>query len=184
LAEATDNISSEFATRIHQEKIRLLRAQLPFVLIAVVFVTTGMAAIFWGTLEPRLLLLWMGLQYGFSLFRWWLSERFDRVELDAREARRWGWIFALASGLSGCLWGWTAFLFMQPDNPFYLVSLVMILLGMAAGSMPSLSAYMPAYAAYMMPVLIGLSWSLAGIGNQGYILGILTLVFMAVNLMP
>ncbi len=181
--EATSQLQPELEVRIHREKILLLRKQLPFVLIAVVFVTTGMATIFWGAVDRSLLLLWIGLQYGFSLFRWWLSARFDRVELDAREARRWGWIFALASGLSGCLWGWTAFLFMLPDNPFYLVSLVMVILGMAAGSMPSLSAYLPAYAAYMMPSLIGMSWSLAGIGNQGYILGILTLVFMAVNLM-
>ena len=181
--ESTKPLPAELEARIHREKILLLRQQLPFVLIAVVFVTTGMAAIFWGAVAMPLLLLWMGLQYGLCLFRWWLSVHFDRVELDTHEAHRWGGIFALASGLSGCLWGWAAFIFMLPDNPFYLISLVMIILGMAAGSMPSLSAYLPAYAAYMMPALIGLSWSLAGIGNQGYILGILTLVFMAVNLM-
>jgi len=183
LAEQADNLSSELATRIHREKILLLRAQLPFVLIAVVFVATGMAIIFWNVVETWMLVSWVGIQYGLSLLRWWLSVRFDRVELSDHEARRWGWIFALTSGISGCLWGSAAFLFMVPGNPFYLISLVMIILGMAAGSMPSLSAYLPAYAAYMMPALIGMSWSLAGIGNQGYILATLTLVFMAVNLM-
>ena len=176
-------MSPELGGQIHREKILLLRQQLPFVLMAVVFVASGMAMIFWDAVETEPLLLWLGLQYGFSLFRWWLSARFDRTELDAREARRWGSIFALASGVSGCLWGWAAFMFMLPDNPFYLISLVIIILGMATGSMPSLSAYLPAYAAYMMPALIGLSWSLTGIGSQGYILAILTLVFMGVNLM-
>ncbi|HHH47437.1 MAG TPA: hybrid sensor histidine kinase/response regulator [Gammaproteobacteria bacterium] len=183
MSETKERMSPELTAQIHREKILLLRQQLYFVLIAVVFVTSGVAMIFWGAVETELLLLWMGLQYGLSLFRWWLSARFDRAELDVRGARRWGLIFALASGVSGCLWGWAAFIFMLPDNPFYLISLVIVILGMATGSMPSLSAYLPAYAAYMMPALIGLSWSLAGIGSQGYILAILTLVFMAVNLM-
>ena len=104
LAEAENNISSELATRIHREKIRLLRAQLPFVLIAVLFVTTGMAIIFWGAVDPQLLLLWMGLQYGLSLFRWWLSARFDRTDLDDDEARRWGWIFAIICGIQRTCW--------------------------------------------------------------------------------
>ncbi len=183
MTEAEDNISPEFAARIHREKIRLLRAQMPFVLVAVVFVTTGIAIIFWNVVDMWILTLWMGGQYGLSLFRWWLSARFDRIDLNGYEARRWGWIFAVASGVSGFLWGSAAFLFMLPDDPFYLISLIMIILGMAAGSMPSLSAYLPAYAFYVTPALISLSWSLAGIGDQGYILATLTLVFLGVNLM-
>ncbi|HEC18143.1 MAG TPA: HAMP domain-containing histidine kinase, partial [Gammaproteobacteria bacterium] len=183
LTEAADNESPEFATHIHREKIRLLRAQLPFVLIAVVFVTTGVAIIFWNVVDVWVLTLWMGGQYGLSLIRWWLSARFDQVDLNDDKVRRWGWVFAVTSGISGCLWGSAAFLFMLPDSPFYLISLVMIILGMAAGAMPSLSAYLPAYAFYVVPALICMSWSLAGIGDQGYILAILTLVFMAVNLM-
>ncbi len=183
MTEAADNVSPEFTAHIHREKIRLLRAQLPFVLIAVIFVATGLAIIFWNVVETWIVASWVGAQYGLSLLRWWLSVRFDQVDLDDDEARRWGWIFALASGVSGCLWGSTAFLFMLPDNPFYLISLVMIILGMAAGAMPSLSAYLPAYAFYIVPTLISLSWSLTGIGEQGYILATLALVFLGVNLM-
>jgi len=169
--------------RNNREKIRLLRAQLPFVLIAVVFVATGIAIIFWNVVDTWILVSWVGMQYGFSLLRWWLSVRFDQANLRDDEVRRWGWIFATTSGISGCLWGGAAFLFILPDNPFYLISLVMIILGMAAGAMPSLSAYLPAYAFYVIPALISLSWSLTGIGDQGYILAILTLVFLGVNLM-
>ncbi len=183
MSQTADRVSPEFAARIHREKIRLLRAQLPFVLIAVIFVATGMAIIFWHVVETWLLASWLGAQYGLSLFRWRLSVGFDRADPDDDEVRRWGWIFALASGVSGCLWGSAAFLFMLPDNPFYLISLVMVILGMAAGAMPSLSAYLPAYVCYVVPALISLSWSLAGIGDQGYILASLTLVFLGVNLM-
>jgi len=182
LNDTTDTAPAGFEAQIHRDKIYLLRAQLPFVLIAVVVVATGIAVLFWEAVDTGLLMSWVAIQYAFSLLRWQLAARFDRLDLDDDEMRRWGWIFALTSGLSGCLWGAAAFLFMQPDNPFYLISLVMIILGMAAGSMPSLSAYPPAYAAYAVPALIGLSWSLAGIGSQGYILAILTLVFLAVNL--
>ena len=45
LSQTVGSVSPEFTTHIHQEKIRLLRAQLPFVLIAVVFVATGMAIV-------------------------------------------------------------------------------------------------------------------------------------------
>ncbi len=184
MSETPQEPPATMAAQIEAEKIRLLRAQLSTVLLAVVLVSSGLAVIFYGVVDGRLLGPWLGAQYALSLWRWWLAGRFDRQAgaLDEAALRRWGWRFALTSGLSGLLWGSAAFLFLLPQEPLYLTSLTIIILGMAAGSMPSLSAYPPAYVFYVVPSLSCMSLALATMGGAGYLLALLTLVFLAASL--
>lgn len=168
--------------RISAARLQLLRDQLPVTISGVVIVASGFALIFWPAVDHRLLLGWLGLQYTLSLSRWLAIRRFDHLTPGLPQTSHWLRLLTFASGISGCLWGSAAWIFMLPTEPFYVTTLTMILLAMATGSMPGLSVHPPAYAAFVVPTVSSLAWKVSQIGSQGYVLSILILLFLLVNL--
>ena len=85
--------------------------------------------------------LWLGAMVGLIAVRWLLLLRFRASPLKGPEAIRfWRMIFVLGSGASGCLYGLLGYLASDPSRPLSTIFALMVLVGMAAGSIASLSA--------------------------------------------
>jgi hypothetical protein len=95
-----------------------------------------------------------------------LSEWFwYRSRSESDQARwRWGILSILGSGASGVLWGTAGVLFYVPSDS-HLVVLGFVLGGMGAGAVASLTPYIWAFYAYLLPSVLPFTVKLATLGG-------------------
>ncbi len=160
----------------------MLRAQFPIVLAGNVVVSSIAAWVLRDRLATDLLLLWVSAIAIVALVRWLLDGALARSPSPAASRRRL-LAFGLGSLVSGLLWGSTAFWLMDPQDPFYTAMIVLMLAGMTAGAVPSLSVHAAVYAAYAIPTLLPVTLVLL-LGSEPVIpaAGIFMLLFLVVNL--
>lgn len=103
--------------------------------------------------------IWLASAVIINSVRYGLVLEFRRRVSTVFDPRLWGWIFALGSGVFGSLWGLGFYLFFKPD-PFELILLTLVLSGMVAGSLASLSAFLPAYVLYVVCSVAPYIWRL------------------------
>lgn len=129
------------------ELIRLLYRHVPAVVAANLINAVLMLAVLWDKAAPTVLLTWAGAIAGLNLARAaaWAYSR-HRIADDST-ALRWGRRSVVAAGLSGLLWGSTAFLFIA--DPLTLLMVSFVIGGMGAGAVTGLSAHLPAFYAYL-----------------------------------
>ncbi|HHI75690.1 MAG TPA: hybrid sensor histidine kinase/response regulator [Gammaproteobacteria bacterium] len=163
-------------------RLGLLRAQLPVVLAGNLLVSSIAAWMLRERVAHELLLLWVAGIWVVALARWLLDARL--VRLPTASAARWRLAaFALGSAVSGVLWGSSVLWLADIHDPLYTAMVVLMLAGMTAGAVPSLSAHALVYACYAVPALAPLAVVLLA-GGEGTIpaAGIFMALFLLVNL--
>lgn len=104
---------------------------------------------------PTLVILsWFLLIVIVSVIRWIHSKVILKRKSYLSEPEHSLFVFSLLTFFKGCIWGgcYAAFLpYVSHNNEAVII---LILGGMAAGGVASLSAYMPAYLAYMLPMFL------------------------------
>ncbi|HLJ64707.1 MAG TPA: hybrid sensor histidine kinase/response regulator [Stellaceae bacterium] len=171
------------SARILAEQIVVLRRHLPLVLganIAVAATVTTVTRIDKGqwTLFPwfaailTITLLRMGLQY------------WSRASLgDPAFNKRLALLFTAASTLSGCIWGVLGIVGFATSEPAEALFVTLVLAGMTAGSVASLSAFPLAYYGYALPAMVPLILRFALMeGALAHAIALLGLMFLGVNL--
>src|SRR5258707_2111831 len=109
-------------------------------------------AVMWHGLAAPLLLGWSFALTTCSLARFWLWYAYRRRQPTASEARKWwGRWFTIGALATGCLWGAAASVVLLSDNVVYQGFVVMVLAGMAAGSVAADAPYLPAFYAFLLP---------------------------------
>lgn len=97
----------------------------------------------------HILIFWIGANTLLIAYRYWTYKRFSQRRMDYSKAYR---SYFLTTLLSGLLWGCSAFYFF-PLNDVYLIIVVLIVGGMAAGAVGS-SSYRPEiYLSYNLAIL-------------------------------
>ena len=128
--------------------------------------------------------LWLGAMVGLIAVRWLLLLRFRASALKGPETIRfWRMIFVLGSGASGCLYGLLGYLASDPSRPLSTIFALMVLVGMTAGSIASLSAIEGAYPAFAVPTMspiIFRHWEIGGV--TGLTIAGFGVLFLFVNL--
>lgn len=147
------NVASQ-SSRIEAEQIRLVYRQLPTVLLSNVVMAGATAYAVWDFVDRRLIVPWAVVIMLMVSARVVLARHFSRAasrseDVDAADMRRWGHRFVIGSACGGLLWGGgvTAFYAQVPFE--YQLYLIFIVVAMVSGSITSLTAYMPAFYAYM-----------------------------------
>ncbi|MCR6632007.1 MAG: hypothetical protein NVV74_19250 [Magnetospirillum sp.] len=130
------------------ELIRLLYRHVPAVIAANLLNSGLMVAALWPQAERGLLLGWAGAIAVLTFFRAALWGR-CRKHLADTDAAKWGLRYTVGSTISGVLWGCTALLFIDTDNPSSLILVSFVIGGMGAGAVTSLSAHLPAFHLYL-----------------------------------
>lgn len=164
-------------------RVALLYTHLRSVLSGVVVATGLTVAVLWTEAERPLLLGWAAAQLALTVVRAFGLWRFHRASPTEVDLPRWAWLAVVGSGLSGLLWAFGGAAFLGAHSVFELVTVVILLCGMVAGSVASLSVHPVAYVVYAVPVMGALAWALYGLEGFGsYWLASLPLAFLAVNL--
>ncbi len=138
---------------IQSDRVRLVFSHIPKSLLAVLVNSTILMVIQWGVITHAILLLWCSLGYAHSLWRWRLYEIFKRQDNDITLSSRWCRMPYLHAVLSGLYWGSAAiWLFPASDMP-HQVFVALVLAGMSAGAVTTLS---PLFLAAMLFVMLSL----------------------------
>lgn len=165
------------------DQVELLFRHTPTVLFGIFVVTIALAFSFYNVVSNTVLIAWLGAVYALIIIRLILLNRFKHRKKYRLSSRDWAYIGALTSFISGCQWGAGAFIFFTPDEEILNALLTILLLGMASGSVASLSVYPLAYLGYSIPSLLSLAYVFLTTGEDIYVvMGTMSIAFLFVNL--
>ena len=172
------------AAREERELLLVLAREMPLVLGASVIVAPVCYGVMQLIGEGVDLSLWLAGMFALIAVRLASLKRFWASPLAAPEQiRNWGAAFTIASGASGCLYGLLGFLATWPASPLSSIFALMVLVGMAAGSIASLAAARWAYPAFAIPTMtpiISRHWDMGG--PTGFAIAGFGVIFLLVNL--
>jgi len=140
-------------SEIKQQQITMLASHLLPVLIINALVAAVMLFGLWGLFPTQNLIAWVILLYLVLFARGLALRQYQKTTPDTHFPH-WGLVFALGSGLSGILWGMTGVVFYPPNALEYQLFILIILTGMSAGAISTLTAYLPAFYAFVIPVML------------------------------
>lgn len=165
-------------------KVDLLMAQMRQVLLGNLVVSSLAGSIFWQVHGLPLTITWVLVVWGISALRYTIYRRHNWfAPTQPRQATaRSRWLM-LHSLLSGIAWGMGGLLFINTVDANYSAVVILLLAGMTAGALPSLSARPAVYWSYAIPALLPLSLYLQFNDLLNIPLGgTLILIFLLVNI--
>lgn len=109
---------------------------------------------YFQNIPKKLVLSWLGAIISISVVRWFYSRYELKKEFYKRENKLSRLPFLLLTLIMGCIWGSCYLIFLPYSTSVHEVIIILILGGMAAGSATSLSAYLPAYYAFLLPMFL------------------------------
>jgi len=140
-------------SEIKQQQITMLASHLLPVLIINALVAAVMLFGLWELFPSQKLIIWIVVLYLILFVRGYTLRQYQK-SAAATHFQHWGLVLALGSGLSGILWGITGVVFYPPDALEYQLFILIILVGMTAGAMSTLTAYLPAFYAFVVPAML------------------------------
>lgn len=141
------------------------------------------AIVSWNFLDhvaPELLFGWLFLLVSVNFCRWILADLYftHALTIDAYGQKRLFMILTLASGM---LWGLSVPLFLQfTENLEQQFLLIIVIAGLAAGSIPMLSAFLQIYLGYIIVLLVpALGWYVFSNDQEHAVIGVMTMILGA-----
>jgi signal transduction histidine kinase len=168
------------AIRIRAEQTKVIYRYLPALILINGVVGAAMVYGLWSVVPRSSLITWACVMTVVLAVRSASYWAYRRNEAADPHSNRWAAVFTLGSALSGALWG-TAGVFLVPEHALgYQLFMLFILMGMGAGAVTSLTAYMPAFYAFLPTCLLPISIVLFRENEPIYIaLGVMTIAYVA-----
>lgn len=174
-----------FRQDVNAELVRYLYRQAPASIVTLFIVAGILAYILWDIVARQTMIAWLVALVAVNLLRFAQIGLFFRRKPPSEGIMRWAVISAAGSALVGSVWAAACFLFLDPAHPISLITITVILMGVAAGSVVNLASYLPSFWVVVGPsmgALIGvLAWHgdpvsntvalLAAVASMAYIVG-------------
>ena len=167
--------------QLRAEAIRTLYAQIGNAFAAAMVVTVYMAVTAWPFQAPALVIGWLAVQISTQLLRLALVATYRRARPADADLPRWANLVTAYMALAGAVWGSTAFLFINLDDPITLALTLCGLYGISAGSVPGNAYNPPGLYAFVGVIYVSVFAKLASEPTAGHLaLGIASLGFAAI----
>lgn len=98
--------------------------------------------------------IWLSIITGLSIFRWIFSKVIITKEYFRTHYRASLSLFLILTCFMGTMWGASYFIFLPYVSSTYETLIMLVLGGMSAGAIASLSIYLPAYYLYVIPMFV------------------------------
>jgi len=135
------------------EQLRLLAEQTRAAFAGNILVMLLFEWALWYQENHALLLLW-GAAVGIVLaIRAVVASRYLAGGSERRDTQVWRFRFILVIGLLGLCWGLLPVMFFPAGSPWLATLMVLLLSGLSAAGIGSLSAYLPAYYVFAVPIM-------------------------------
>ena len=137
------------------EQVKLLAESIRKTPLVVIGSAVFLVVASWSEFATHLVpLLWLAVNIAWQGVRLAASHAYLRREPSAELAKEWAKRFTIISVISGSAFGIAGVLFHQPHDAPSQALLILLLLGMAAGSVTSTAAYWPANTVYVLPMVL------------------------------
>ena len=174
-----------FRDDVNGELVRYLYRQAPASIVTLFIVAGVLAYVLWDIVPRHLMIGWLVALVAVNSLRFAQIGLFFRRNPPNQGINRWAVISAAGSALVGTVWAVACILFLDPAHPISLITITVILMGVAAGSVVNLASYLPSFWVVVGPsmgALIGvLAWHggvisntvalLAAVASMAYIVG-------------
>ena len=175
--------SENNSLRIFAEQVRLLyvNSTIP------IFVSISVGIILCWTLrdtaEKNFLVSWFTLFFSISAIRLFLLYLFRKYKPETRNIRKWHLSFMISTYLVAAVWG-AGSLFLYPhDHSETQVIFLLVMTGLSAGAIASLSPSLPIVSGYLVMILLPLAGTMIHHDtSESVFVGLLVLLFLAVCL--
>jgi len=158
----------EIERQVLAEQVRTLFRQSAPVLLANVFNAVILSVVLWTRVEHGLLLGWTFAMALVVVARIELRRRYWSKDWTAAEQEMWGARFTFSSLCSGSLWGFAGSVLPPASLPHQVV-VVFVVGGMAAGAAGTLSCFMRAYYAFLLPSVLPAGVRLLVFGDDAHL---------------
>jgi len=141
-------------SRIQLEEIRMLYGSMLFSMLATFAVSLIMYLVMLGHADSsEHLLLWFTIMIVSTLLRGWDTYAFNRTPAEDQSKKSWGTRFLLGSTFAGVWWGMLSWLGYSAEYE-YQTLIVVCIVGIAVGSLATLSYRWQTTVLFLMPALL------------------------------
>ena len=173
------DIAHQYQQEISADKVLLIHRHIPLILAANLVASIPLGLALW---DIKFAIEWLISIYLLSLIRWFHYRTLDHKS-DIDQIMSQGKIYIIFGGVSGCIWGFTMFLFFDPQNIQTFSFIIVTLAGIVSGSLHSLSPRPQTYAIFSIPATAPLALVTLIQGQTFYFwMGVATIGFMIVML--
>lgn len=165
--------------RLRGEKVRLLYDNLWQSVLSSVVAGGLLVAAMWPVVDASVLIGWFIALTAISGLRLLLAQRFMRLPAAHQQHRRClGW-FAVGAITSGCVWGATGLLLFSNDHPEQIAALSIVLAGISAGGVTTLSSVWWVSIGFVIPILLPLKLQFLLQGSPlSVLIGLMLVLFL------
>lgn len=142
--------------RLHSEKVSLLYGNLWQPVLSSVLAGILLVAAMWPVIPSWVLLTWLAVLILVSMARLVLAFYFRRLPEQQQQRRRWLYRFSAGAILSGCVWGVGGVVLFTGEDHGQVAALSIVLAGIAAGGVTTLSAVWWVALGFVLPILLPL----------------------------
>ncbi|MDX5376858.1 MAG: EAL domain-containing protein [Halomonas sp.] len=135
--------------QLAHEQVRLLYERLWQPVLASTLAACLLVGAMWSVIPPSYLVGWLTALIVVSGGRLWLAWHYQRQPAKRRLRRRWLYRFAWGAGIAGVLWGMAGASMFTMEHHGQLAALAIVLTGIAAGGVTTLSSV-----AWMAPLFV------------------------------
>ena len=165
--------------RLRGEKVRLLYDNLWQPVLSSVLAGGLLVAAMWPVVDAALLLGWFTVLVAISGLRLLLAQRFKRLPALQQQRQRWLRWFAIGAIASGCVWGTSGVLLFSHDHPGQIAALSIVLAGIAAGGVTTLSSVWWIAIGFVLPILLPLKFQFLLQGSSlSILIGLMLVLFL------
>jgi signal transduction histidine kinase len=143
----------DHSREIRAAQVRLLYEQLPSALLATIVNATILIAILWREVSPAALMGWCLVVLAVALGRYGHRRSYLGSPSANTDSLDWERRHIYGVAANGALWGLAGFSFFTPHSYVHQVFLAFVLMGMASGSISTLSSSRRAYLVFLMLAL-------------------------------
>jgi signal transduction histidine kinase len=155
-----------YSREIRSAQVRLLYEQLPPALLATIVNATILIAILWSVIFPGALAGWWAVVLATALSRYRQRRSYLGSASADRDAPDWERRYLYGVAANGALWGLAGFAFFPLHSFAHQVFLAFVLMGMASGSISTLSSSRRAYVVFLTLALLPYGVQLVRAGDQ------------------
>ncbi len=157
------------AARVKGDQIRALFAKSAFSYIASPINAALFTLVVWPRLDHALLLGWVAAFCAVAVARTLLRRAFRTRPRSVEEAPRWARAFVACAGVNGALWGASALFLFSPDLIAGRMLMLLLVGGLTAGAKALSDVHLPAFYAFMLPMLTPWIVRLVAVGDRQHV---------------
>ncbi|EWH00998.1 putative bifunctional diguanylate cyclase/phosphodiesterase [Halomonas sp. BC04] len=166
-----------------QEQVHLLYERLWQPVLASVMGACLLVAAMWPLLPATLLVGWLAALVVVSCSRLGLAWYYHRLSASRRRQRRWLYRFAWGAGIAGTVWGAAGLLMFTMEHPGQLAALAIVLAGVTAGGMTTLSSVWWVAPIFILPTMLPMLGQLLLYGTSfAWLLSAMVVLFLGLLL--